>query len=165
MGQLSASARPQIVSGATTGATSALASTPQMDPVSVNNARTGRHASWAANGIATASATSCGRTLARYSASGVPTNTMPAVALARGQIPEAVLDAQTAQKCEYGPYTGGGIPPVCTPRPLTPAEAAAERTRAQTHFAEARRWLASDGPALYAALAATAPIQVLAKAP
>lgn len=77
----------------------------------------------------------------------------------------AVLDAQTAQKCEYGPYTGGGIPPVCTPRPLTPAEAAAERTRAQTHFAEARRWLASDGPALYAALAATAPIQVLAKAP
>lgn len=77
----------------------------------------------------------------------------------------AALDAGGVTRCEYGPYQGGGIPPVCAPRPLTAEEQAAERTRAQTYFAEARRWLAADGPALYAALAATAPIQVLAKAP
>ena len=77
----------------------------------------------------------------------------------------AALDAGTVTRCEYGPYLGDGVPPVCAPRPLTPEELATERTRATTYFTEARRWLAADGPALHAALAATAPIEVLAKAP
>lgn len=77
----------------------------------------------------------------------------------------AALDAHRILACEYGPYKGDGLPPVCAPRPLKPEEDAAEREKAKTYFAEARRWLAADGPALHAALAATAPIEVLAKSP
>ncbi|MEZ4475034.1 MAG: hypothetical protein R3F60_30430 [bacterium] len=49
---------------------------------------------------------------------------------------DRALKAGEVQRCEYGPYHGDGIPPVCTPRPLTAAEQEAER-------ATFKAWLAA----------------------
>ena len=73
------------------------------------------------------------------------------------------LDAGTAEACDYQPYKGDGIPPVCVRRPLKPAEVAEARAAAATHFAEGRRWLSTETAALYEALAATAPVAVFSK--
>ena len=87
IGLARAVASPHTVSGATTGATSMLAGTPQIDPVSVNRARTGRQASCATRGTATSSASRRGAFAASRAVRGSAKQTMPSVALAESKNP------------------------------------------------------------------------------
>lgn len=45
---------------------------------------------------------------------------------------ERQIGAQLPTKCVYGPYEGGGVPPVCTPAPLTAEERDAARAAARS---------------------------------
>ncbi len=55
---------------------------------------------------------------------------------------DAALDAGTVQGCVYGPYLGGGVPPECTRRPLTPDEVSRERLSARARRDAQRAFLA-----------------------
>jgi hypothetical protein len=70
------------------------------------------------------------------------------------------LDALTAEalrqiseglvrKCVYGPYEGGGIPPICAPTPLTEAELAAARTAARSELGARRAAVTDHAAALH----------------
>jgi hypothetical protein len=51
---------------------------------------------------------------------------------------ERQIGEGTVRKCVYGPYAGDGIPPVCTPTPLTAAEQAAALASARTELGARR---------------------------
>lgn len=70
---------------------------------------------------------------------------------------ETALQGDTLRFCELGPYEGDGLPPVCTPRPLTEAERAAERARLAETVGRWRATLQAEGPALHAALVRWSP--------
>ncbi|MCB9548942.1 MAG: hypothetical protein H6706_24320 [Myxococcales bacterium] len=71
---------------------------------------------------------------------------------------ERALAAGTIQGCTYGPYEGGGIPPTCTRRPLTPAETADARAKLAAWQAEGQKLLATQAEAAHALLADTVPL-------
>jgi hypothetical protein len=48
------------------------------------------------------------------------------------------IDAQLPTKCVYGPYAGDGIPPICTPTPLTAEERDAARATARAELGARR---------------------------
>lgn len=59
------------------------------------------------------------------------------------------IHAHQVNTCDLGPYLGRGIPPACTPRPLTATEEAAELARAEAHFAAQEQSLRDDYQELY----------------
>jgi hypothetical protein len=71
---------------------------------------------------------------------------------------DEALRTHQVTACDYGPYEGQGIPPVCTPRALTPEEEAAELARAAVHFAEQQRLLRENYREMYAALMRAFPL-------
>jgi hypothetical protein len=66
-------------------------------------------------------------------------------------IVDSGLTTHQVMTCDKGPYTGGGIPPACTPRPLTAAEEASELARAQAYFTQAENLLQVNYRDMYAA--------------
>jgi hypothetical protein len=54
--------------------------------------------------------------------------------------------------CDYDETQNNGIPPQCTPRPLTAAEQAAELERARTYFSTQQNLLAANYQEMYATL-------------
>jgi hypothetical protein len=64
---------------------------------------------------------------------------------------EDLLRSGEAIACDYGPYLGKGIPPQCTPRPLTPDEQALELEKARTHFKTQETMLREHYDEMYAA--------------
>jgi hypothetical protein len=69
----------------------------------------------------------------------------------------AALQGDTLRFCELGPYEGDGLPPVCTPRPLTEAERGAERARLAETLGRWRATLQGEAPNLHAALVRWSP--------
>jgi hypothetical protein len=53
--------------------------------------------------------------------------------------------------CDWTPYEGRGIPPSCTPRPMTPAEQAGELAMAEAYFADQEGLLRDHYQEMYAA--------------
>jgi hypothetical protein len=64
----------------------------------------------------------------------------------------ATLAANKIKTCTYGPYKGRGIPPVCHPRPLKPAETRRAGVDARSHFARQRGLLKKHHTKMYEAL-------------
>ncbi len=54
--------------------------------------------------------------------------------------------------CNYGEAPKNGIPPQCTPRPLTSAEQTAELERARIYFSAQQSLLAANYQEMYATL-------------
>ena len=71
---------------------------------------------------------------------------------------DTALKEHQVNTCDLGPYLGKGIPPACTPRPMTPEEEAAELARAEAYFAGQEQSLNSDYPEMYAAWMAAFPM-------
>lgn len=67
------------------------------------------------------------------------------------------LDAGTVQRCDDGPYLGGGMPPECTRRPLTPDEVSRERLSARARRAAQRAFVAEQAGACHDVLTTLAP--------
>lgn len=65
---------------------------------------------------------------------------------------ESTVQSHQAEKCEYGPYKGGGIPPACNPRPLTPAEETEALATARSYFARQKQLLNRYYKDMYASL-------------
>jgi len=59
--------------------------------------------------------------------------------------------------CDHGPYQGDGIPPQCTPRPLTPEEEEEELELAEVYFAEQDQLLRNHHREMYEAWMMTFP--------
>lgn len=82
--------------------------------------------------------------------------TMRAAALEAYQALAAEVDADLRSgkitACDRGEYQNNGIQPACTPRPLTPAEQAAELDRATAYFANQQNLLREHYQEMYAAL-------------
>lgn len=53
----------------------------------------------------------------------------------------SAINAHEINTCDWGPYQGKGIPPECTPRPLTPDEEREELAKAEAYFAEQEQLL------------------------
>ncbi len=70
---------------------------------------------------------------------------------------DAALDAGTVHACTYGPYLGHGVPPECTPRPLSPEEVALERGAARSRLDAQRRFLSEHAGACHGVLTTLAP--------
>jgi hypothetical protein len=61
------------------------------------------------------------------------------------------LQAHQVNTCDLGPYLGGGLPPVCTLRPMTAAEEAAELETAQAALTGQAQALGDHYQEMYAA--------------
>jgi hypothetical protein len=67
------------------------------------------------------------------------------------------INTHQVNTCDLGPYLGDGIPPQCTPRPLTPEEEAEELVRAEAYFAEQELLLRNHHREMYNAWMITFP--------
>jgi hypothetical protein len=67
------------------------------------------------------------------------------------------LAAHEATKCVYGPYRNDGIPPECTPTPLTAEEEAAWAERAAREIGRQRALVAENAAEMHALLTALVP--------
>ncbi len=61
------------------------------------------------------------------------------------------IQAHQVYGCDLGPYLGDGIPPACTPRPLTAEEETVELDRARAYFAEQEQLLRDYYQEMYTA--------------
>lgn len=61
------------------------------------------------------------------------------------------ISAHQVMTCDMQPYQGGGIPPLCISRSMTPAEEAAELARADAHFADQEQLLRDHYQEMYTA--------------
>lgn len=68
-----------------------------------------------------------------------------------GNVQEYLASAD-ASRCEYGPYLGRGIPPVCNPRALNESERAEQKKSAQDYFARQKGLIESNYNEMYGAL-------------
>lgn len=66
-----------------------------------------------------------------------------------GEVREAI-EAGEVSGCDYPPYEGNGIPPACTPRPMTPAEQADELDRLEATIEEQESLLMEHYQEMYA---------------
>ncbi|MBI3170009.1 MAG: hypothetical protein HYZ22_16110 [Chloroflexi bacterium] len=64
---------------------------------------------------------------------------------------QAKLNKHEITACDWSQYQGGRIPPVCTPRPMTADEEAAELNKAQIFFDGQIRLLQENYEEMYAA--------------
>ena len=71
---------------------------------------------------------------------------------------EDKLRLHQVTRCEYGPYKGDGIPPVCNPRPLTPTEEQASLATARADWANQKQLLNDNYRELYATLLKAFPL-------
>jgi hypothetical protein len=60
------------------------------------------------------------------------------------------ISAHQVAGCDWTPYQGRGIPPSCTPRPMTPAEEATELDQADAYFADQEQLLQDHYQEMYA---------------
>jgi len=60
------------------------------------------------------------------------------------------INTHQVSTCDLGPYLGNGIPPACTPRPLTANEEVDELARAKAYFAEQDQLLRDHYQEMYA---------------
>jgi len=67
------------------------------------------------------------------------------------------INTHQVNTCDLGPYLGNGIPPACTPRPLTENEEADELARANVYFAEQEQLLRDHYQEMYAVWMAAFP--------
>jgi hypothetical protein len=67
------------------------------------------------------------------------------------------INAHQVNTCDRGPYLGGGIPPQCTPRPLSPEEETEELARAEAYFTEQEQLLRNHHREMYNAWVTTFP--------
>ena len=67
------------------------------------------------------------------------------------------IDTHQVNTCDLGPYLGNGIPPACTPRPLTASEEAGELSKANAYFAEQEQLLHDHYQEMYEAWMAAFP--------
>lgn len=67
------------------------------------------------------------------------------------------IAAHEAERLANGTYTGGGVPPVRTPTPLTPEEEAAAAAQATTDIARWQAVVTAQAPALHTLLSACLP--------
>ncbi len=67
------------------------------------------------------------------------------------QLVETEISTHQVMACDWDPYQGGGIPPMCTPRPMDPAEEATELARAEAYFADQDQLLRDHYQDMYAA--------------
>ena len=65
---------------------------------------------------------------------------------------DAALRSGEISACDYGEYQGDGIPPMCTPRPFTDDELAAELERAEEYFAGQQALLQENYREMHATL-------------
>jgi hypothetical protein len=65
---------------------------------------------------------------------------------------EETIESHQARKCEYGPPQSGGIPPICTPRPLTEAEEQKALSTARSFFAKQEKLVQRQHKEMYVAL-------------
>lgn len=63
----------------------------------------------------------------------------------------AAINAHQVNTCDQGPYLGGGLPPVCPTRSMTPGEEAAELARAEEYFSNQGQLLHDYYQEMYAA--------------
>jgi hypothetical protein len=68
------------------------------------------------------------------------------------------ISAHQILNCDYPPYKGGGLPPVCTPRPMTTDEETAELARAAAYFADQEQQLNDHYQEMYAAWMSAFPL-------
>lgn len=68
------------------------------------------------------------------------------------------INAHQVSTCDLGPYLGNGIPPECTPRPLTASEESTELAKAKAYFAEQDQLLRDQYQEMYAAWMAAFPL-------
>lgn len=61
----------------------------------------------------------------------------------------AKIESGGATKCVYGPYEGNGIPPVCNPTPLSPAERTAALAAARAELGARREAVDHDADELH----------------
>ncbi len=71
--------------------------------------------------------------------------------LALAQKVDQAINTHQVNTCDLGPYLGRGLPPACTPRPLTLGEEAAEGLRAEAYFANQEKLLGDYYQEMYAA--------------
>ncbi len=64
---------------------------------------------------------------------------------------KATIETHQASICDKGPYLNNGIPPVCTPRALTPKEEAEELVKAEKIFSVEEQILNENYQELYSA--------------
>jgi hypothetical protein len=64
---------------------------------------------------------------------------------------DMALNTHQVITCDLGPYLGKGVPPACTPRPLTPVEESAELTRADAYFVNQEQLLRDHYQEMYTA--------------
>ncbi|MBU2559718.1 immunoglobulin domain-containing protein [archaeon] len=69
------------------------------------------------------------------------------------------ITSNTAVRCEYGPYEGGGIPPLCIERPLTEGEIGESLIGAQDYFSQKRSIITKDYKDMYTALMESFPFE------
>jgi len=68
------------------------------------------------------------------------------------------ISAHQVQTCDEQPYVGGGIAPLCKPRPMTTDEETAELARAATYFADQEQLLKDHYQEMYAAWMSAFPL-------
>jgi hypothetical protein len=61
------------------------------------------------------------------------------------------INTHQVMTCDWQPYQGGGIPPLCKTRPMTPAEEAAELARAEVYFTDQEQLLRDHYQEMYTA--------------
>lgn len=62
------------------------------------------------------------------------------------------INSLSAVRCEYGPYLGNGIPPVCTERPLNESEKQEQSEAAQNYFNGKKKLLDNNYAEMYNSL-------------
>jgi hypothetical protein len=67
------------------------------------------------------------------------------------QIVKTTIETHQATTCDLGSYQGNGIPPNCSPRPLTPVEETDELAKAENYFFDQTQVLNENYQDLHAA--------------
>jgi hypothetical protein len=71
---------------------------------------------------------------------------------------KTTIETHQAITCDLGPYENNGIPPECTPRPLTPEEETEELIKAEKYFSDQEQVLNENYQELYTTWMKTFPL-------